>query len=379
MTANTSPDGPVWGAPPPDPAPTAPITSLPAEPTPPSDATFRDRTPGPSRTRLGLVAAGAVALVAIAAATSMAASPAPSTTPNGPGNGPSSGTNDGLPGFKNGGRDGFRFGGPIELRQITITAISGNDITLGTADGWHRTITITSSLTLTKGGQTITAAELKVGDQVSFKQTHNSDGSFTVTDLEVVVPAIRGQVSGVTSGGFKVTTRDGSVWTITTNGSTKVKVGQADGSLSDVKDGDTVVVAGNTTGENAMTALGVRVAPDRAVGTVTAKTADSITMKRRDGSSLVIHVDAKTAYRVAGAANAKLSDVAVGMVVGASGRARADGSIDADIVAAGQLRGFGNGNGNGKGNGFGRFGGPGFVLPDVFGPTVDDGSGTPTA
>ena len=379
MTANEAPNEPVWEAPAIDPAPTTPITPPPADPTPPSDATFSDRSPGPSKTRLGLVAAGALALVAIAAATSMAASPAPSTTPNGAGNGPSSGTNDGLPGFKNGGRDGFRFGGPIQLRQITITAISGNDVTLGTADGWHRTITITSSMTLTKGGQTITAADLKVGDQVNFKQTRNSDGSFTVTELEVVVPAIRGQVSGLTSGGFKVTTRDGSVWTITTNGSTKVMVGQVDGSLGDIKDGDTVVVAGNTTGDNAMTALGVRVAPDRAVGTVTAKTADSITIKRRDGSSLVIHVDAKTTYRVAGAANAQLSDVTVGMVLGAAGRARADGSIDADIVAAGQLRGFGNGIGNGKGNGFGRFGGPGFVLPDVFGPTDDDGSGAPTA
>jgi hypothetical protein len=356
-------------------APVAPIA-----PTAATTAAFRDTAPGPSRARLGLVAAGAVALVAIAAATSMAASPAPSTTPNAAGNGPASGTTNGAPG-RGGDRDGFRFGGGgIEFRQITITAISGSDVTLGTADGWHRTITLTSSMKLTKGGQTISAGDLKVGDQVRFQQTRASDGTFTVTAIDVVVPAIRGQVSGVTSGSFKVTTRDGSVWTITTNGSTKVTIGQADGSVGDIKGGDTVVVSGTKTGDNAMTALGVRVAPDRAIGTVTAKTADSITIKRRDGSSLVIHVDAKTTYRIAGTANGKLSDVTVGMALGASGRARSDGSIDAAIVAAGQLRGFGNGNGNGKMNGFGpRFGGPSLVVPDIFGPTDDDGGDTPTA
>jgi hypothetical protein len=373
MFATTPPDEPGSGASATDPVPTAPVT--------PATTSFSERTPGPSRTRLGLVAAGAVALVAIAAATSMAASPSPTTTPNGATNtNPSNGSPDGPPGKGNRG-DGFRFrGGEIELRQITITTISGNDVTLGTADGWRRTITVSSAVALTKGGQTIGPGDLKVGDQVRFRQTRNADGSFTVTALEVVVPAIRGQVSGVTSGSFKVTTRDGSVWTVTTNGSTKVTVGQADGSVSDVKNGDTVVVAGNKTGDNALTALGVRIAPDRAVGTVTAKTADSITIKRRDGSSVVIHVDAKTTYRVAGNASAKLSDVTVGMALGASGRARSDGSIDADVVAAGQLRGFGNGDGNGKGKGFGpRFDGPGLVVPDIFGPIEDDGADAPSA
>ena len=366
MTAHTPPIEPGPAASASDPAPTEPMP-----------ASFTDRTPGPSRTRLGLVAAGAVALVAIAAATSMAASPTPTTTPNGASGGSPNGPTTGLPGFKGSGRDGLRFGGGgFELREITITAISGNDITLGTADGWHRTITITSSMTLTKGGQTITAADLKVGDQVRFRQTRNSDGSFTVTDLAVVVPSVRGQVSALGSGSFKVTTREGSVWTITTDGSTKVAIGNADGKLSDLKNGDIVVVSGNTTGDNAMTALGVRIAPDRVVGTVTAKTADSITIKLRDGSARVIHVDADTTFRVAGSANAKLSDVTVGMVLGASGRSRADGSLDANIVAAGQLRGFGDGNG--KGNGFGRFNAPGFVLPDVFGP-IDDGGDAPSA
>ena len=125
---------------------------------------------------------------------------------------------------------------------------------------------------------------------------------------------------------------------MTVNGSTTYRLGTGAATLSDVKNGSTVVVTGNSTGDNALTALGVRVAPARAVGTVTAKTSDSITIKLRDGSSLVIHVDADTTFRVAGNKSAKLADVTVDMVVGATGRARADGSIDADVVAAGKLR-----------------------------------------
>ena len=353
--------------------------------TAPPAASYSDRTGGPSRRRMGLVAGGAVALVAVAAATSMAASPSPSTTPdsttNGAGNGAGGNAGGrGAPDFA--GRPGPRLrDGGIGLRQITITAIDGNQVTLGTPDGWRRTITISGDVKVTKGGQSIAASDLKVGDQVRFRQTRNSDGTFTVTDLAVVVPTIRGNVSAVTTSGFKLTTRDGSVWTITTNGSTKVWLGDTDGALSDVKDGDTVVVAGSTTAENAMTALSIGVAPARAVGTVTAKTADTVTIKRRDGSSLVIHVTGKTTFRVAGKDSATLSDVTVGMVLGASGRARADGSIDATQVGAASADLFGKGRGNGNGGlkGFGkRFDVPAFALPGVFGPNDDQGP-TPTA
>jgi hypothetical protein len=362
----------------PEPRPTSAPTddgqtaNHPAHPTADTPAvSFSETTAAPSRRRIGLVVAGAIALVIVAAATSMAASPAPSGSTG------SSGS------FALGGDpaldgplvlDGGRFG-RYGFRDITITAIDGNDVTLGTPDGWRRTITVTDAMNLTKGGQDIAVGDLKVGDSIRFRQTRSDDGSYTVTDLVVVVPTIRGQASSVTSSGFKVTTRDGSVWTVTVNGSTKYSYGQGDGSLADVKDGTTVVVSGTTTGENAITALGVRVAPDRAVGTVTAKTADSITIKQRDGSSLTIHVDADTTFRVAGTENATLSDITVDMAIGVTGRARSDGSIDADAVAAGKLRGFGRGDWPGL---------DGRDLPGLFrqgpdGPAVDGAADGPTA
>lgn len=358
----------------PDPTPTSgepddgpPIDT--ANPTAAAPAvSFTDSTGAPSRRRIGLVVAGAILLVVVAAATSMAATPTPSGSAGNSGNVALGGDPalDGPIAF-----DGGRFG-RHGFRDITITAISGNDVTLGTPDGWRRTITVTDAMNLTKGGQDIAVGDLKVGDSIRFRQVRNDDGSFTVTDLAVVVPTIRGQASAVTSSGFKVTTRDGSVWTVTVNGSTKYAYGQGDGSLADVKDGATVVVSGTTTGDNAITALSVRVAPDRAAGTVTAKTADSITIKKRDGSSLTVHVDADTTFRVAGIANAKLSDITVDMAIGVSGRRRADGSIDADAVVAGKLRGFSRGDRP-------RLDVPGLFLPGLDGPTTDGSADDPIA
>lgn len=326
-------------------------------------AAFSGRPGGPSRLRVGLVGGAAVALAVGVVATSLAASPAPSGAGVGlpaaitPGLG--FGLDDGAAVFDHG-----RFGGPGR-GDITITAISGSDVTLGTDDGWRRTIAVTDAVDLTRAGQDVALSSLKVGDLVRFRQTRNDDGTYTVTALAVVVPTIRGEVSGVTPSGFKVTTRAGAVWTVTVNGSTKYAFGAGDGTLADVTNGDAVLVAGDPAGDNALTALSVRVNPDQAAGTVTAKTADTITITKRDGSKLTVHVDADTTYRVRGAAATtdSLADVTVDMAIGVSGRLRADGSIDADVVLAGAGRGLFRDGGDGRG-GFGGFPGRGFHGPD---------------
>jgi hypothetical protein len=230
-------------------------------------------------------------------------------------------------------------------------------VTLETDDGWTRTIAVTGSVELTKGGQAIQLSGLAVGDQVRFSQTRNADGTYTVEAIAVIVPSVRGTVSDMTASGFKITTRDGSVWTIAVNGTTTYKHGTGTGTLADVTNGTVALVQGNKTADNALTALSVRVAADRAVGTVTAKTANSITIQKRDGSSLTIHVDADTTFRVAGKDPATLADVTVGMGLGVSGRARADGSIDADAIVAGNGRGILKGRGF-KGGAFDGFDGP---------------------
>lgn len=355
----------------------------PNEPSPASEggASFTGSTGAPGRLRVGMTIIGAGLLIIAAAATSLAASPTPPPSTGDATTDPNAGGGIGPFGLGRGHDDGDR-AGRFGQRDVSITAIDGATVTLGTPDGWHRTITISSSVTLTKGGKTIALGDLRVGDNVVFRQQRNSDGSYSVTALAVVVPSIQGKASAITSTGFKVTTRDGSVWTVTVDGSTTYSYGQGAGKLSDVKDGQPVATSGTVTGDNAMTATTVRVAGDRAAGTVTAKTADSITIKRRDGSSLTIHIDADTTYRVAGVQTAKLSDVTVGMALGVAGRARADGSIDAAAVIAGQLRG------NHRGLGGGKFGPwlpdgtvPGLVVPgqDVPGIAPVDPASGPSA
>jgi Domain of unknown function (DUF5666) len=339
---------------PPDPNPT------PTAPTAGDEVAFSNRTPGPSRLPVAAVAGAAIALAVGVVATSLAATPAPSA---------SGSTNDSTSRLNPApflaldpavddevGLDLQRLGGK-GFRDITIKAISGSNVTLETEDGWTRTIAVTGSIEITKGGQAIQLSDLAVGDQVRFSQTRNADGTFTVEAIAVVVPSVRGTVSDLSASGFKVTTRDGSVWTIAVNGTTTYQYGTGAGTLADVTNGTVARVQGTSTGDNALTALTVRVAADRAVGTVTAKTADSITIKKRDGSSLTVHVDADTTYRVAGKDPATLADVTVDMGIGVSGRTRADGSIDADTVVAGNGRGILNGRGP-RGGAFDGFDGP---------------------
>ena len=341
---------------PPDPEPT------PTAPTAGDEVAFSTRTAGPSRLRVAAVAGAAVALAVGVVATSLAATPAPSA-------GTTNNSTTGLapapflldPAIdEDGSHDLQRLGGK-GFRDITIKAISGSNVTLETDDGWTRTIAVTGSVEITKGGQAIQLSGLAVGDQVRFSQTRNADGTYTVEAIAVIVPSVRGTASDVSASGFKITTRDGSVWTIAVNGSTTYKYGTGAGTLADVTNGTIALVQGNKTADNALTALSVRVAADRAVGTVTAKTANSITIQKRDGSSVTIHVDADTTFRVAGKDPATLADVTVGMNIGVSGRARADGSIDAGAVAAGNGRGILKGRGF-KGGAFDGFDGP-FIDP----------------
>ena len=151
-----------------------------------------------------------------------------------------------------------RFGRGPGFRDITITAISGNerDARRPTTAG-RRTIAITELGRADQGRPDHRRVRPRGRRPGPLQQTRNDDGTYTVTALAVVVPSVRGTVSDVTSSGFKVTTRDGSVWTITVDGSTTYPVRhRATGTLADVTNGDGRPRPGQrSTGDNAMTAL----------------------------------------------------------------------------------------------------------------------------
>ena len=326
----------------------------------PSVKTFRGGTPGRSSAiRAGLVV-GSALVVVVGVAVAMGASPAPgsagaqpSAAAGNPGdgneNGNGRGNGFGHDGF--GGIFGFGPGGPAGglegdkgdriggrgFGPITITAISGSSVSLKTDDGWTRTITVTGDTAITMGGAKAALGDLKVGDTVRLGQKRNADGTWTVTALAVVLPKTAGTVTAVGSDTITITGRDGTAQTIRTTGGTTYHKGRADGTRADVTVGSQIVAVGERGTDGSITATSIQVFLPRVAGTVTAVTADSLTITRRDGTTLTIHVGSGTSIGVAGVDKATIADVKTGMVVVVEGSQRADGSLDATALRAGHL------------------------------------------
>ncbi len=217
-------------------------------------------------------------------------------------------------------------------RAIRITGITGDQVDLATDDGWRRTITVTPTTKLSKGDQTISLADLTLGDQVRISQRREDDGSYVITAIRVVVPMTVGRVSAIDADSMTLLRRGASQEVRLTAG-TSYRVGKATGTKADVVVGAVVVVQGTQDGTT-FTATSVNVQPARRNGTVTAVAASTITIERRDGTKVVVHVDADTVVRVRGKGVAAASDIKVGDRLEVRGALRADGGIDADRIQA---------------------------------------------
>jgi hypothetical protein len=213
--------------------------------------------------------AGAAFLFVIGAVAAMGASPSPSTgadpvaptSTTAPGSSAApdttkpDGDHRGFGGFGRGDFGGFgRFG----FRDITITAINGSDLSLKTDDGWTRTIAVTATTTITKGGATITVDDLAVGDQIAFAQDRAADGTYSVTAIRVVLPSVVGEVTAIDGNTITVTQPGGTTATIHVDGSTAYKVNGAAGALSDVKVGSIIAAEGTQRTDGSLDAAAVR-------------------------------------------------------------------------------------------------------------------------
>jgi Domain of unknown function (DUF5666) len=206
-------------------------------------------------TRIGLLGIGAAALLA-AAILAFGSSASPNGTLA---TGSTNGTTGGSLDLLNGGGPGFR-GGHVGLGGITITAISGNSISLKTVDGWTRTITVDSGTTYSKGGATIALNDLKVGDEIGFREKHESNGSWTIDSIVVILPHAGGEVSKISGSTITVTAPDGTTATITVNAQTTYDVNGATAKLADVKVGMFLVAEGTKNADGSLTATRVRAA-----------------------------------------------------------------------------------------------------------------------
>ena len=209
--------------------------------------------------RIGLLGIAAAALVAVAMLV-VGSTFAPTRTLAGSDStGGTSGTVESLggfagPGFGGRGGHGFLFGG------ITVTAISGNDISLETEDGWSRTITVDGETEYSKSGDEIALADLAVGDRIAFGQTLDDDGTWTIDAIAVILPHVGGEVTAIDGSTVTVEGRDGTASTITATGDTAYQVNGDDATLADVEVGMVLIAEGTENADGSITATEVKAA-----------------------------------------------------------------------------------------------------------------------
>jgi len=150
-----------------------------------------------------------------------------------------------------------RWLGGFGLGGITITAVNGSDVSLKTDDGWTRTITVTGTTKITKGGATIKVGDLAAGDKVRLGEERATDGTYTVTAIVVVLPTVAGQVSAVDGNTVTVTQPGGTKATIHVSGDTTYQVNGAKGALSDVKVGSFIAAEGTQRSDGSLDATTV--------------------------------------------------------------------------------------------------------------------------
>jgi hypothetical protein len=339
-----------------------------AEETAVATPTTRVRPAGPGLARISVFLGGCLILLGAAAAAFAGSAPA---TSGSAGTGAVAPAAAGAPSLHGG-----LFGHGLLGGGITITAISGSNVSLATENGWTRTIDATGA-TITKDGAAAQLSDLEVGDSVGLREQRNDDGTWTVTQIVVVPARVAGTVGDVGDTSFTIRLPDGTTKTITLTAATTYTLGREAATKAALQSGLHVVVAGDESG-GTFTATRVHLAQPRVGGIVTAKTASTITVAIGDGTTRTINVDSATTFRVAGVENAGLDDIAVNSAVVATGTLNADGSLDATAVASGNGRkfdfGFGFGGGKGRGPGGPGFGPFGVAPAPEASPDTSDGT-----
>lgn len=218
----------------------------------------------PSRFVRGGIVLGSALLFVAGAVAAMGASPTPSSGA-GSGASPNASGDSGTIVDGDGDLHMGRFGGFGGVRDgifgrggVTITAITGSNLSLKTDDGWTRTIAATGTTTITRAGATIAIGDLKVGDTIGFRQERATDGTYTITAIDVVLPSIAGQVTAVDGSTITVKRFDGTTGTIHVTGATTYEVDGVTGAkLSDVKVDAFIVASGTARDDGSLDAEAV--------------------------------------------------------------------------------------------------------------------------
>ncbi len=141
---------------------------------------------------------------------------------------------------------------------MTVTAINGSSLSLKTADGWTRTISVTGSTKITRAGTSVGLSTIKVGDTIALRESKAKDGSFTIDAITVVLPRVFGQVTATTASTITVKQFDGSSLTIHVGSGTTFRIlGVTSATVSSVKVGMTISAEGTKAANGTFDALSV--------------------------------------------------------------------------------------------------------------------------
>lgn len=143
----------------------------------------------------------------------------------------------------------------------TVSAVNGNQITVAAKNKSVYTVDTTAAKIFKNRNTLIAITDIKVGDTVMAQGTVSGTAvtATTVFDGKPVVgkkgrgafPGVMGTVSNTAAGTFSVTAKDGTVYTVTTTSGTKIMKGSstATAGISDIVNGDTVMVRGQVSGQ----------------------------------------------------------------------------------------------------------------------------------
>jgi hypothetical protein len=137
----------------------------------------------------------------------------------------------------------------VDILQPTITGavvkIAGGDLTVADAQGFWRTVRVSSSTAYTEQGASASAAAVKVGTEIV--ATGAIDANHTdldATNIDVQLPSVTGLVTAVSGSTITLRSASGTV-TVSTDGSTVFHTSSGTGSITSVKTGDVVRAYGS--------------------------------------------------------------------------------------------------------------------------------------
>jgi uncharacterized protein DUF5666 len=236
---------------------------------------------------------------------------------------------------------GIRDHGPGKgMGALTITSVASDSFGTKRANGTAVTVKTTNSTQYFRAGKSIDRSALTTGTAIRVQGTRNSDGSLTVTRIDIALAGAHGKVTAIN--GNDITIQDeratSSTQVIHTSSSTTFTRAGQTSSLSAVTVGGEIAAAGTKNGDGTLQAEAVRIVLPHAGGQITAVNGSTITVQNRGGTQ-TIHLSASTkittvTFGTSGPTEspATANDLKVGVNIQAQGATASDGSLNAEAV-----------------------------------------------